>query len=138
MLGKENSILVGSVGRFVEVIGGFMEAIGGFVEVVDTLVYEIDVLGARVGMLVEAVDGLGSLGGELGDERRKRVTKNAGVENDSAARVDGIGMVRNVTRKVVNVTREVVKASDVLVKVMGGLVSERGFYGRIMKIPPSE
>jgi hypothetical protein len=74
------------------------------------------VLGARVGMLVEAVDGLGSLGGELSDERRKRVKKNAGVENDSAARVDRIVALRKATREVVNVAREAVKTNDVLVK----------------------
>jgi hypothetical protein len=84
------------------------------------------VLGARVGMLVEAVDELGRLGDALGDKRRERVKKNAGVENDSAVRVDRIVALRKATREVVNVarevvkvTREVVKTNDVLVKVMG-------------------
>jgi hypothetical protein len=67
-------------------------------------------------MLVEAVDGLRRLGGALGDERRKRVKKIAGVENDSAARVDRIVVSQNVTREVVNVAREAVKTNDVLVK----------------------
>jgi hypothetical protein len=67
-------------------------------------------------MLVEAVDGLGSLGGELSDERRKQVKKIAGVENDSAARVDRIVALRKATREVVNVAREAVKTNDVLVK----------------------
>jgi hypothetical protein len=76
-------------------------------------------------MLVEAVDGLGRLGGALGDERRKRVKKIAGVENDSAARVDRIVVSQNVTREVVNVAREVVKTNSVLVKVMGGPLTSK-------------
>jgi ribosomal protein S9 len=71
-------------------------------------------------MLVEAVDGLGRLGGEISDERRKWVKKNVGVENDSAARVDRIVALRKATREVVNVACEAVKTNDVLVKVMGG------------------
>jgi hypothetical protein len=67
-------------------------------------------------MLVEAVDGLGRLGGALGDERRERVKKIAGVQNDSAARVDRIVALRKATREVVNVAREAVKTNDVLVK----------------------
>ena len=67
-------------------------------------------------MLVKAVDGLGNLGGELSDERRKRVKKNAGVENDSAARVDRIVALRKAMREVVNVAREAVKTNDLLGK----------------------
>jgi hypothetical protein len=78
------------------------------------------VLGVWVGMLVRAVDELGRLGGESGDERRERVEKIAEVENDGVARVDWIVVSQNVTREVVNATREVVKTNHVLVKVMGG------------------
>jgi hypothetical protein len=75
-------------------------------------------------MLVEAVDGLGRLGGELGVERRERVKKIAWVEDDSAARVDRIVVSQNVTREVVNVAREVVKTNSVLVKEGGPLTSK--------------
>jgi hypothetical protein len=122
MLGKESSILVGSVGRFVEAIRILLESVDTLVKEIVAVVYETDVLGARVVMLGKAVDGLGSLGGELSDERRKRVKKNAGVENDSAARVGGIGVLRNVMRKVVNVTRKVVKATREVVKTITVLV----------------
>jgi hypothetical protein len=83
------------------------------------------VLGAWVGMLVKAVDELGRLSGELGDERRERVKKIGALENDPVARVDWIVLSQNVTREVVNVMREIVKTNDVLVKVMGGPLTSK-------------
>jgi hypothetical protein len=123
MLGKANVLFVEAIGMPGDAIDKALKENDVLENPIDRLVnktvavvYETDVLGERVGMLAKAIDELGKLGGELGDERRKRVTKNVGVENDSAARVDGIGVQRNVTREVVNVTREVVKAMSVLVR----------------------